>query len=170
MEESVRVSLDMDGSRPEREQEKEGDDLSVNPASSFVYSQRQENKCRLCSIQKLDYGVEGQSFKAMTSHAPPLMTNTEQSDLICSRVCHLCCTGVFAVVTGLAAAVLELQLRVGAGTGVGALLQYHRRPTGVSVEQQQGLIVAFDTARHHVLPLRADLGVQQGNAHTSRHT
>ncbi|KAF3853784.1 hypothetical protein F7725_014472 [Dissostichus mawsoni] len=64
---------------------------------------------------------------------------------------------VFAVVTGLAAAVLELQLWVGAGTGVGALLQYHRRPTGVSVEQQQGLIVAFDTARHHVLPLRADL-------------
>lgn len=77
---------------------------------------------------------------------------------------HLCCTRVFTVVTSLAAAaaVLELQLRVGAGTGVGALLQYHRRPTGVSVEQQQGLIVAFDTARHHVLPLRADLEVQEG--------
>lgn len=61
---------------------------------------------------------------------------------------------------------LEIQLRVGAGTGVGALLQYHRRPTGVSVEQQQGLIVAFDTARHHVLPLRADLEVQQGDTYT----
>ncbi|TNN68420.1 hypothetical protein EYF80_021341 [Liparis tanakae] len=34
---------------------------------------------------------------------------------------------------------------------------YHWRPPGVSVEQQQGLVVAFDTARHHVLPLRADL-------------
>lgn len=76
-------------------------------------------------------------------------------------MCHLCCTRVFAVVTGLGAAVLELQLRVGAGTGVGAVLQYHRRPTGVSVEQQQGLIVAFDTASHDVLPLRADLEVQQ---------
>lgn len=86
--------------------------------------------------------------------------------MLCSRVCHLCCTGVFAVVTSFTAAVLELQLRVGAGTGVGALLQYHRRPTGVSVEQQQGLIVAFDTARHYVLPLRADLKVQQGNTHT----
>ncbi len=167
MEESVRVSLDMDGSRPEREQEKERDDLSVNPASSYVYSQRQENKYRLCSIQKLDYRVEGQSFNLA---CPPSSLIIKQSDLICSRVWHLCCTGVFAVVTGLAAAVLELQLRVGAGTGVGALLQYHRRPTGVSVEQQQGLIVAFDTARHHVLPLRADLEVQQGNAHASRHT
>jgi len=58
--------------------------------------------------------------------------------------------------------VLELQLRVGAGTRVGALLQYHRRPTGVSIEQQQGLIVAFDTARHYVLPLWADLEVQHG--------
>lgn len=70
---------------------------------------------------------------------------------------------------------LELQLRIGAGTGVGAILQYHRRPTGVSVEQQQGLIVAFDTARHYVLPLRANLEVQQGehthiNIHISTHT
>lgn len=82
-------------------------------------------------------------------------------------MCRLCCTGVLAVVTSLAAAaaVLELQLRVGAGTGVGALLQYHRRPTGVSVEQQQGLVVALNTARHHVLPLGADLEVQQGNTH-----
>ena len=85
-------------------------------------------------------------------------------------MCDLYCTGVFAVVTGLAAAVLELQLRVGAGTGVGALLQYHRRPTGVSVEQQQGLIVAFDTARHNVLPLWANLEVQQGNTHSHKHT
>lgn len=88
------------------------------------------------------------------------MIKTDQPDLIFSRVYHLCCTRVFTVVTSLAAAVLELQLRVGAGTGVWALLQYHRRPTGVSVEQQQGLIVAFDTARHYVLPLRANLEMQ----------
>ena len=65
---------------------------------------------------------------------------------------------------------LELQLRVGAGTKVGALLQYHRRPTGVSVEQQQGLIVAFDTSRHYVLPLWADLGVQHGDNDTNKQT
>lgn len=59
---------------------------------------------------------------------------------------------------------MELQLRVGAGTRAWALLQYHRRPSGVSIEQQQGLIVAFDTARHYVLPLWADLEMHQ-NTH-----
>lgn len=59
-------------------------------------------------------------------------------------------TGVFAVVAGLAA-VVQLQL------SSGHVLRCHRRPTGVSIEQKQGLVMALYTTRNYVFPLGPNL-------------
>lgn len=58
-------------------------------------------------------------------------------------------TRVLAVVAGLVE-VAEVKAR-------GQVPRRHRRPPRVGVQQQQGLVVALDAARDHVLPLGADL-------------
>lgn len=152
MDESVRVSLEMDGSRPA---EREG------VRSVLMCSYKQHVKSDIDKQQELLLHVH-----QLAASFSPVREKLKQSCRFCFSYLSVCCsattttpscvvvTRVFAVVAG-HVQVLEVEARR-------QVLHGHWRPMRVSIQQQQRLVVALDAAGNHVLPLGANL---QGKKH-----